>query len=213
MDRRTFLKLMGGAAATVAAAPLLPASAAPLFIPSDRLDFVPHAPKFYVPEPSEILAFADMPAGLGDYGLPGSRMVMTLHDNYMPNRSGRIKSGSLLLATNAEADRWIAHGIAVPVDPGLNIPMRDDILPGRDWGKHGATFIHEDRVTSTEPITYTVQSQEPEKYIDAFFEEVKPKEAEQAEKRIDAFYRMLGGTRPKPQAIWMPKSAQGSPRP
>lgn len=112
--RRAFLKTAGAA--------LVTAVAAPLFIPSDRLDFgVPRAVS------TETLTSGEIQALWGRYverfdGLQqratqrivGQVPMLLVQNEYMTTYGGKLAAGSRVLVDQATSDRWLAYGVAVP---------------------------------------------------------------------------------------------------
>lgn len=109
MDRRAFLTRLGlGAAAVVAA---------PLFVPSERLAFgVPTQRLVLSANVAQALQRPQTShGGITAYYIP---MLLT-QDNYLTEYGGRLPSGAEVMVDRATADRWVAHGVAVP---GLGAP-------------------------------------------------------------------------------------------
>jgi hypothetical protein len=118
MDRRAFLTRLGLGAAAVVAAPIIaPASTAPLFVPSERLAFgVPTQRLVLSANVAQALQRPQTShGGITAYYIP---MLLT-QDNYLPEYGGRLPSGAEVMVDRATADRWVAHGVAVP---GLGAP-------------------------------------------------------------------------------------------
>lgn len=136
MDRRTFLKVLGGTAAGVAAAPLVTGTTGPLFIPAKNLDFgVPtrglilSTPE-YVLEPPPFSFDQAFEEDRIIFGTQKTVPMMLLHDNYIPEHGGRLKAGSIVWEDEATAGRWGKHNVAVRCDG-----MQPEIIPGRDYGR------------------------------------------------------------------------------
>lgn len=112
--RRTLLKVGGGA--------LIAAVAAPLFIPSDRLDFgVPrqistdtltarHIQELWHRSTERFEASRRAALTVSRDTLP----MLLVHDEFMFERGGRLAAGTRLLVDQATSDRWIEYGVAVP---------------------------------------------------------------------------------------------------
>jgi hypothetical protein len=106
IDRRTFLKRIGGGLLAVAAAPLIVPTSAPLFIPSDRLEMgVPRGL-------SEALRSVRLPAQFTFGSVP----VRLTRDEFSMEWGGRLVAGSTVLIDEATARRWTAVGVAVPTE-------------------------------------------------------------------------------------------------
>lgn len=120
MQRRTFLKLLGGTAAATVAAPIITPATGPLYIPAERLDYG---------VPRQIVTAQAMPLGepsLAPFIEPvrqsawatGTAVPMTLlWDEFRPphwQQFGREKvpAGTTLLVDESTARRWIKYGVA-----------------------------------------------------------------------------------------------------
>lgn len=131
MNRRSFLKILGVGVATVAAAPLITPTTAPLFVPSNRLDFGVPRTIVTATEMSPTAFFLDNPnttlksQGWPGYGwqivpFPGQVVPMTLlWDEFGPpgwQQFGRQKvpAGTTLLVDATTAERWVHHNVAAP---------------------------------------------------------------------------------------------------
>jgi len=137
--RRTFLKI-GGAA-------LLTAAVAPLFIPSDRLDFgVPRAVSTETLTSGEIQALWNRSVERFDglrqrstLRIAGQVPMLLVHDEFMMEHGGKLAAGSRVLVDQATSDRWLAYGVAVP-DRGH--PQYGQPLPERhDPDERGVTGL------------------------------------------------------------------------
>jgi hypothetical protein len=106
IDRRTFLRRIGGGLLAVAAAPVLVPTAAPLFIPSDRLEMgVPRR-----------LAAA-IASGRGPGALsPGAVPMRLNQDEFSMEWGGRLPAGSVVTVDERTALRWIANRIGAPTE-------------------------------------------------------------------------------------------------
>lgn len=142
VSRRGFLKILGGTAAAIVAAPILAPSkpvlaappAAPLFVPSRNLD---------MGVPRRILTATEMPklpptATLTQVAVDGyhatrqmahSVPMMLLHDEYMTEWGGRLKAGSTLLVDQVTADRWLENRVAIRPDATAEEAVK--VIPGR----------------------------------------------------------------------------------
>jgi len=113
ITRRSFFKTAGSAAIAVVSAPL--------FIPSERLDFG-------VPT-QRLVTAAQMPSqeiitqlwydhfNTPAYGWPsehGSIPMLLLQDNYLIEFGGRLPAGAEVRVDRTTAERWVSHGVAVP---------------------------------------------------------------------------------------------------
>lgn len=117
LGRRSFLKILGGAAAATVAAPLIkPVSAAPLFVPAQHLDMgVPRRilTATELPPSTSMLTWQNTMIG------PEEVQMLLLHDEFSPpywQQYGREKvpAGTTLLVDRETADRWVKHGVAAP---------------------------------------------------------------------------------------------------
>lgn len=129
-NRRSFLKILGGAAAAAVVAPIIAPqttlalpSTAPLFIPSKNLD---------MGVPRRILTATEMPTASDPWLIPESVQreiidaqmrktipMLLLQDNYISDYGGRLKAGHEVLVDRVTAARWVDHGVAAP---GPNAP-------------------------------------------------------------------------------------------
>lgn len=114
MNRRSFLKVLGGAATALVAAPILTPPSAPLFIPSQNLDYG---------VPSGRLATASSISTqtlqqLWDRGVArradGTVPMLLRQSEFLPWAGGKLPAGSVVMVDRETADRWIANDIAVP---------------------------------------------------------------------------------------------------
>jgi hypothetical protein len=106
LDRRAFLKSLGSVGLAVAAAPLIVPTAAPLFIPSDRLEMgVPRR-----------LAAA-IASGRGPDALsPGAVPMRLNQDEFLLEWGGRLPAGSIVMVDERTARRWITNRIGAPTE-------------------------------------------------------------------------------------------------
>jgi hypothetical protein len=120
LSRRSFLKILGGTAAAAVAAPILPASAGPLFVPAERLDF--GVPRQIVTAQSvtvgEITALWEQQARTFDQAQASARMARTvpmtlLQNEYLHEWGGSLAAGSTILVDQVTAERWATNGVAV----------------------------------------------------------------------------------------------------
>lgn len=117
MNRRSFLKILGGSAAAVVAAPLITPSVGPLFIPPERLD---------MGVPRQILTATELPKApapdmlIDMVGMRTAPIPMLLvQDEFSPpgwQQYGREKvpAGTTLLVDRTTAERWVKHGVGTP---------------------------------------------------------------------------------------------------
>lgn len=124
VGRRSFLKILGSVGAAIAAAPLITPPSAPLFIPSERLEF--GVPKTLVTVQS--LEQGDVQALIAETQArrnllvdesAAARMAQTvpmlmLRDEYHQRFGGKLVAGSTVLLDQQTAQRWQAIGLAVP---------------------------------------------------------------------------------------------------
>ncbi|HEY5990153.1 MAG TPA: hypothetical protein VIV12_27770 [Streptosporangiaceae bacterium] len=138
MRRRQFLKLIGGASTAVLAAPLLARASTPLYIPAARLDY--GVPKQLIVPDHQIVNVNDLIwdelvriSADGESRIASTLSVpmLLLHDEYMAERGGRLKAGSVLLVDQRTAERWTTNRVAVPA-PGHE---KESVIAGRGyWG-------------------------------------------------------------------------------
>jgi hypothetical protein len=116
--------VLGGVGAAIAAAPLIVPPSAPLYIPSERLEF--GVPKTFVLVDS--LERGDVQALLAERQARRNLMVdeqaaarmaetvpmLMLRDEYNQRFGGHLNAGSTVLLDPATAQRWATVGIAVP---------------------------------------------------------------------------------------------------
>jgi hypothetical protein len=106
IDRRTFLKRIGGGLLAVAAAPLIVPTSAPLFIPSDRLEMgVPKAL-------AQTLASGRPPAE----PMRGAVPMRLNQDEFSLEWGGRLPAGSVVTVDEVTARRWIDNRIGAPTE-------------------------------------------------------------------------------------------------
>jgi hypothetical protein len=105
IDRRTFLKRIGGGLLAVAAAPLIVPTSAPLFIPSDRLEMG-------VPRRLAAAIASGAPPGASLWGVP----MRLNQDEFLLEWGGRLPAGSIVTVDEGTARRWIGHRIGAPTE-------------------------------------------------------------------------------------------------
>ena len=115
MNRRSFLKMLGGAAALAAVAPIVGVMpAAPLFIPSQRLDFGVPTQQLMTARQLPMASTVTVERRLFGADVP----MLMLHDNfsfeYAINGDPRIPVGATIMVDESTAERWIASGVATP---------------------------------------------------------------------------------------------------
>ncbi len=137
VSRRGFLKLLGAGAAAIVAAPILgemapkivtPTPSAPLFVPSERLDFgVPTQRLVMSADVDKAVRETAMLRADEDTAsrkMADSVPMLLLLDNYMPKYGGKLKAGTEILADRETARRWMAFNVAVPA-PSAPSDMQD----------------------------------------------------------------------------------------
>ena len=143
IQRRDFLKILGGTAAAAIIAPVVPkilTPSAPLFVPAQRLDFgVPTQRLIGAREAASSdvarLWQAQVARTQEMRDLRDHVPMILLQDNYISEYGGRLQAGSTLLVDQTTADRWIEHRIAVPATPGAAEAKR---IVGREDRTTGA---------------------------------------------------------------------------
>jgi hypothetical protein len=105
IDRRTFLKRIGGGLLAVAAAPVLLPTSAPLFIPSDRLEMG-------VPRRLAAAIASGTPPGASLWGVP----MRLNQDEFSMEWGGRLPAGSIVTVDEVTARRWIDNRIGAPTE-------------------------------------------------------------------------------------------------
>lgn len=123
MKRRSFLKILTGAAAAVVAAPAIgqgmprpalaqPAVSAPLYIPPQHLDYGVPRQIVTARSMSEVAPVADAYAEMQH---PLGEIPMLLRQaEYLPGFGGKLPAGSTVMVDRVTADRWVANHVAVP---------------------------------------------------------------------------------------------------
>lgn len=133
MNRRSFLKRIGLGVAAVAAAPALSLPSreivtrpsAPLFVPSERLDYgVPTQRLVLSTNIEQAIQTKQWTGGVGvDYRAADGVYVRTdgyaipmllKEDNYLREYGGRLRAGAQIMVDRTTALRWTARGVAVP---------------------------------------------------------------------------------------------------
>lgn len=134
VSRRGFLQRLGiGAIAVTVAPDIIKQAAAPLFIPSERLDFGVPKPVLVLPDAQEMtdLALAmlkEKTAYLAEYdrasrdagALTGKIPMVMLQTTFYPSAGGRLWEGSTAYVDEKTAGRWVDYGIAAPA-PGYHV--------------------------------------------------------------------------------------------
>lgn len=126
MNRRGFLKLLGGTVVAAIVAPAVPKIAtptnAPLFVPSQHLDFgVPTQRLVTAREAASanmahlweqrVSAYAAQRAVDGQHRtIP----MLLIQDEYLPQYGGKLKAGAQVMVDRVTAERWTENRIAAP---------------------------------------------------------------------------------------------------
>lgn len=128
MNRRGFLKRLGGAGLALVAAPLIlpsvpalarPVPAAPLYIPSDRLDFgvpseIVRAPEITHAATQKAIGQAVQRTETIRQTRMGNVPVTLRQSEFMAEWGGKFPSGSTLYVDEVTAVRWTRNRVAVP---------------------------------------------------------------------------------------------------
>ncbi len=162
VSRRGFLKLLGAAGAALVTAPTLveaapklitPVPSAPLFVPSERLDF--GVPTQRLVLSSDVSKAVRETEHLRESSEQAERRVseqvpmLLLQDNYIPEYGGKLKAGAEIMVDNETAKRWMVFNVAVP-SPNASAVEQRQYVERKTFAAEERGKYFQNMITTTE---------------------------------------------------------------